>query len=342
MGRRRSVGVELPEGVQTVRKPNGRTYYYWAPKRSTKTPGARVPRGSDTSDPQFWTDLRKARGAVAGLGTFDRLIVEFKASPEWLRLRPVTQKDYAAYLDRLSLMSGDKMVAAMNKTDVYALRDDMAETPVAANHMLAVLRTLVEWGAARGYRDDNPVIGVKRLVGEGSGATPWPEDGYRFVRESAPADLARMAFLGRATGQRAGDLVRMKPAHMEEDGINVSIAKRREQKHFVPLTAGQISEIRSWGVSPLDYFLKSNRNRPYTATHLNSRWNRWRDSADAKPVAGLKMTIHGLRATKIDDLDLQGASDRAIADEVGISPAMVHRYLRFANKARAGRVGSEE
>lgn len=336
MGRARSVGVELPEGVQAVRKAR-RTYYYWAPKRGSKEAGPRVALGWDAEHPDFWRKLLAARGSHTKDGTFAKLIGEFRASADFERLREATRRDYGRYLDDLMLKCGDRLVAAVSRRDVYKLQADMQETPVAANHMLSVLQTVVEWGVKRDYREDNPVVGMDRLKVEGTGATPWPEDGYRFVRESAPTDIARAAFLGRATGQRASDLVRMRGAHLQADGIMVRIGKLREKEHFVPLTKAEIVEIASWGVTPTDHFLKSTRDHAYTATHLNSRWNRWRASEGAKPIAGLNMTLHGLRATKVFDMARQGVTDRNIADELGMSVPMVSRYLRFSDKAQAAR-----
>lgn len=331
MGRRRAVNVQLPEGVQTVRK-SGKAYYYWAPKRSTKHAGERVALGSDPSDPRFWKALRDAKGGLILDGSFDSLIDTFKTSPEWSRLRKATQDDYTSYLDRLSAESGDRLVSLLTRKDVYLLRDAMAETPVAANHMLSILQTIVEWGIVRGYSEDNPVVAVKRLTTDDNGATPWPAEGYALVLARAPTDLMRMAVLGRATGQRASDLVRMKPAHMEADGINVWIGKRREKKHFVPLTKEQVATITSWGVDDMDWFIKSTRGKNYSADHLNSRWNWWRGREEAAPLLNMKMTIHGLKATAIEDRRAQGAADGAIADELGMSVAMVHRYSRFADK----------
>ena len=79
-------------------------------------------------------------------------------------------------------------------------------------YMLAVLRTLLEFGVPRGYREDNPAIGVKRLKVEDSGHSPVARGpATAFVMEHAPTHLRRMAFLGRATGQRVSDLVRDAP-----------------------------------------------------------------------------------------------------------------------------------
>lgn len=48
----------------------------------------------------------------------------------------------------------------MTRRDIYALLDQMSSTPPAANYMLAVLRTILEFSVPRGYRNDNPALGV--------------------------------------------------------------------------------------------------------------------------------------------------------------------------------------
>ena len=195
-----------------------------------------------------------------------------------------------------------------------------------------------QWGVPRGYREDNPAIGVKRLKVEDSGHAPWPEAGYTFVMENAPVHLRRMAFLGRATGQRVSDLVKMRPVDLAMDGINVRIGKLRDKPHFVPLTAAQMAEIRSWGVRHLEFFLSTPKGQSrFTAPYLGQCWGEWRHLHEA--VRGLN--VHGLRATKINDLRFAGTEDGAIADELGMSVAMVSRYLRFADKTASARASRD-
>jgi integrase len=248
----------LPRDVQKVVKPSGRVYYYSAPGRGTAGAGKRIPLGSDTGDPEFWRLLRDASTPPAAReGTLSKLVAEYRASKEWADLRPASKQGYGHFLDRLEASGGDRPVAAMTRRDIYALLDQMSATPFAANYMLAVLRTLLEFGVPRGYRDDNPAIGVKRLKVEDSGHAPWPKAGYSFVMENAPDHLRRMAFLGRVTGQRVSDLVKMRPVDLAEDGINVKIGKLRDKPHFVPLTVAQMTEIKSWSVRDLEFFLST-------------------------------------------------------------------------------------
>ena len=110
----------------------------------------------------------------------------------------------------------------------------------------------------------------------------------------------------------------------------------------MPLTADQMTEINSWGVRDLDFFITTPATgRRCTPTYLNILWSDWLDSPEAEPLRGFKMTIHGLRATKIDDLRRAGTEDGAIADEIGMSPKMVARYLRFADKAASARASRD-
>jgi integrase len=229
----------------------------------------------------------------------------------------------------------------MTRPDIYALLDQMSATPVAANYMLAVLRTVLEFGVPRGYRQDNPAQGVKRIKVEDRGHAPWPETGYTFVMQHAPTHLRRMAFLGRATGQRVSDLVRMRPADLVADGINVRIGKLRDRPHFVPLTTAQMTEIRAWDVRDLEFFIATQNGKRFVARYLNTIWREWRASAEAAPIRDLRMTIHGLRATKISDLRKVGTEDGAIGDEIGMSVKMVSRYLRFDDKAASARASRD-
>lgn len=330
--------MHLPPGVQIVRK-GVKTYYYWAPGKGTANAGRRIALGSDPYHPDFWAALRRAQDMPdVDAGTFAALIAEYKASPEWARLRTSTQDNYAIHLTRIIQAAGARQVRDLLRRDVYALRDSMMETPASANKMISVLRMLVEWSIPRGYREDNPVI-VKNLEMDVKGAAPWSDEVYAYVLNNAPQDICRLAILGRATGQRRKDLIQMSPAHLERDGIHVRISKLRDKAHFVPLTAEQMREIRSWGVEGLDVFVKTPKGERHTPISFRNRWDQWRKSQEF--LKGQKITIHGLRATAVCDRRLAGAPDGSIADELGMSVAMVSRYAKLADKTAAARASRD-
>jgi integrase len=115
-----------------------------------------------------------------------------------------------------------------------------------------------------------------------------------------------MTFLGRATGQRPSDLVKMRPVDLTVDGVNVRVQKLRGKAHMVPLTKAQMAEIGSWPVRDLQFFIMSPTGKKLSAGYLNKLWNDWRASEAAKPIRALKMTVHGLRSTAINDRRREG------------------------------------
>lgn len=157
-------------------------------------------------------------------------------------------------------------------------------------------------------------------------------------KKAATTEIRRMAFLGRATGQRNSDILRMRAADLEPDGINVRIGKLRDQPHFVPLTAAQMGELRSWGCRDMELLVCQPSGARFTRGQFKSAWMRWRDEQGGI-VAGL--TLHGLRATAVADRRAAGTEDGAIADEIGMSQKMVSRYVRFADKAASARASRD-
>jgi integrase len=209
----------------------------------------------------------------------------------------------------------------------------MAETPATANHALSIMGTLLEFSVARGYRLDNPAIGVKKLSYEADGAHPWSDAAWGYVRDNAPEVFKRLAILGRATGQRRRDLVKLRPADRHLDGFQMRISKLGDKPHFVPLTQAEIREIDSWDVGKLDLYLKNPQNKPYTAEAIGHRWDSWR-----RPIPVLKdVTIHGLRATAVCDRRMRGIPHHAISAELCMSLRQVMHYSRFIDQPTLAR-----
>jgi integrase len=322
--------VKLPKDVQRV-VSRGKEYFFYQAKRGTKQAGPRTPLGKDPHDPEFWRRLNEAKGRpVEREGTLSALIAEFKqhkfTDDKRTSLRPATQRSYTRYLDRLNTEGGDRPVDTMTRRDIYKLMGRMSTTPAAANYMASVLRSLLEFGVKHGYRTDNPAVGIEHIKIDEAGYAPWSEAAYAFVMQHAPIHLQRMAFLGRATGQRVSDLVKMRPADLTDDGINLCIGKLRDKPHMVPLTKAQMAEIRSWGVRDLAFFIATPiTGKRCTERYLNLLWRTWRALPEAASIRDLKMNIHGLRATAIDDRRVVGTEDGAIADELGMSVNMVRQ-----------------
>lgn len=155
--------VELPKFVQRIIN-GGREYFYFQKGRGSATPGPRLKLPKGPHRAEFWATYKSYLGSeLPTPSTFDALITEYKLSPEFSRRAHATQRDYSRYLDIVSKAWGQLHVGSVRPKHVLQLRDAWSDTPVAANHLLSVLKTLINWGIPREFADSNPCIHVPKL-----------------------------------------------------------------------------------------------------------------------------------------------------------------------------------
>jgi hypothetical protein len=149
---RKKPTLELPRYVHRVLNGAGQEYFYFQRGRGSGLPGPRIRLPSGPHTPEFWAVYQKHLGDDLPTGkTFDDLIQAYKVSNEFLKRSAATKRDYARYLNMISDAWGGLHVASCRPKHVIHLRDKWAETPVAANMLVAVLRLLIEWGIPREY-----------------------------------------------------------------------------------------------------------------------------------------------------------------------------------------------
>jgi integrase len=81
-------------------------------------------------------------------------------------------------------------------------------SPGAANGLLKKIRILMRFGIERGWRQDDPAVGIRRYPA-GRGHHTWTEDEIRRFEQRWPlATRERLAFdLILYTGQRRSDVI---------------------------------------------------------------------------------------------------------------------------------------
>src|SRR3974390_1225132 len=192
--------------------------------RGTAYAGRPGSLGTDPTDPSFWEALKLARGdrrEGVKRGSFWALIAAYKNTNKWRdEYSENTRQNYEISLRRIESAWGDLPVNGLTAIGIYKLRDQFASTPVQANHLVSVLRTIIAWGIQRGYSERNPALEVVAIdILAEQNARPWPAEAFRVVLHKAPEHLRRSAFLGRITGQRRSDLVRMGKRDRRGDGL---------------------------------------------------------------------------------------------------------------------------
>ena len=230
----------------------------------------------------------------------------------------------------MSEVWGNLHVASLRPKHVIQLRDEWAETPVAANHLLSVLKTLINWGIPREFSETNPCVFVPKLETDEGGARPWPLWAYELIDDHASTGLHRAVWLARYSGQRQGDVIRMAPGHLEDAGINV-VQQKTGKKLWVPLHCDLRAELGTWDGSP---YVRTPNGAPYTPERFRAAWTRLMNDTPAGRIRKEGLTFHGLRASSVEKLREAGCGTREIEAITGMSSAMITRYSRFSDQKR--------
>jgi hypothetical protein len=173
------------------------------------------------------------------------LITAYKISPEFTNRAVATRDDYTRYLKIIGEAWGPLLVSGVRPKNVLKLRDAWAATPVAANHLLSVARTLINWGIPREFSETNPCQAIPKLETEEGGARPWPVWAYGLIETHARDALRRAVWLARYTGQRQADVIRMGKADLEDGGIKV-IQQKTGKELWIPLHQDLKAKMAAW------------------------------------------------------------------------------------------------
>jgi integrase len=142
--------------------------------------------------------------------------------------------------------------------------------------------------------------------------------------------MRRAVLLARHTGQRQADVLRMRPEHIEDGGINVTQQKTGKEL-WVPLNDDLVSALSGWNSSP---FVQTPKGEAYTTDRFQAAWTRLMNSTPAGRIRKEGYTFHGLRASSVEKLRKAGCGDREIESITGMSSAMITRYSRFTDQKK--------
>lgn len=292
----------LPEGVERSVKKSGSkvyTYYYWNPHRGTDREGDRILLpNADTNPEAFWREVKRRQSSPSTTypaGSIGDMISRYRDSDEFKRLGEGTQSNYEVHMRRFEARDtwGLVVVSDLSALVVQTARDAMKETPVMANQMLSVGRTIWDWAIPLDLAKVNPFDKVKDLEIPDRGHVPWPSWVIETVRASAWPDLVRMARLGVMTCQPGSDMIRMGPEHRERNGIwcRPKKTRKRRRSFHIPLATTDALELDRWAETPVtftntrwlkpiarhrdDLYLYSPKGAQYTPDGLRARWGRW-------------------------------------------------------------------
>lgn len=275
--------------------------------------------------------LNGATPAIPKGKTFKALVSAYIKSPKYRSLAPRTARDYDKVLDWVREKLGPLPVEAMRRKDVIRARDANADTLRFANYIVQVVRILMEYAVDLGWRDDNPAKGVGLLKSDAKKREAWPDDKVEAFRAAAD-ERARLVFeLCLGTGQRIGDVLKMRWSDVEDGGVNVRQGKTGKVL-WVPFTASLRAVLDETPKAGLTICAWGPRGKPMSYRQAHERVMKVRQEIGAEDY-----DLHALRYTAAAELAALGLDDDFIMAVTGHSTKdMVAKYAGpVRQKARA-------
>jgi integrase len=269
-------------------------------------------------------------------GVFHSVITTYKGSTEFGILSDRTKADYLKHIKVIEQEFGTLPLSAFNTTNVKKTRgilkkwrDGLHQRSLRqGDYAWTVLARICSVGVDRGLIGENPCTKGGRKYKSNRQDLIWTPDDERKFYESAPAHISMAVLLAVWTGQRQGDLLKMRwtrgaPDEPYFDGTYVFLKQSKGKAH-----------VRVKAVGPLKAALKEAQAKavgPYML--MTTKGEKWKSGfgslfSKKKKAAGLgELTFHDLRGTAVTRLALAGATVPEIAAVTGHSMKHVEEIL---------------
>ena len=302
------VEAEL-RGINTVRKrlANGRhrVYYY---HRAT---GQRLP--GKPGDADFLAAYAEAeRIEPRNTGDVASLISNYLRSVKFAKKRDSTQREYKRMLAKVEARFGEMPIKALEYPKIRAVFLDYQEEiardrPREADNRLTVLSAVFSHAKRRGEIPVNPLEGFERLHHKTRADMIWTEGPIERFMAAAPVELQRAMILAMHTGQRYGDLIRLRWS--DYDGASIRLIQRKTaQPIHLPCTS-QLRQVLDSIPRQCPYILARADGRPwFTARNDKELSKQW--TAHMKRC-GLYSTDH---SDRLEFADLRGTAVTMMAE----------------------------
>jgi integrase len=252
------------------------------------------------------------------------------------KLKPGTQRNYRRWLDTIKAEVGQFQINNLTPVGVRALRDSirLKSAPTTADACIMVASVLWQFAIEFCHLPlgHNPAHGVARVHSEKKSHKPWP--GHVIDKAVSAADpVLRLAlYLLLFTGQREGDVIRMKWNDIRDDEIMV-VQEKTGTKVWIPLHR-DLKALLDQTPRVGDFILTSSLGRPFASSQ--SLYEKIKIAL--KRVGEGSYVPHGLRATAAVRLIEAGCSEDQAAAITGHRDLNVLRgYLREVNQAKLAR-----
>ena len=265
-------------------------------------------------------------------GTFEALIREYRRSPKYLNLAPISRRSLDHEFEYLRSEIGDLPFARFEMRHVEALMAKKGDHPAAANRIKKLLSRLFNCAIRTEQATHNPARLADRYKENPHGFHTWTDAEVESFRQRwASGTPARLALeLALNTGAARQDLARLGWPNVTDERIAYTRGKTGVSADL-PIMAELASELRHVPRNQM-LFLTWGAGRPYTTESLGN-WFK-----DRCKDAGLPhCNIHGLRKGGATRAAEAGATENEIAAILAHKDTrQASTYTKKANRSRLG------
>lgn len=256
--------------------------------------------------------------------TFNALIARYRRSPRFADLAPRTKKDYDNVLEFISRKIGKEPVANLRRKDVIAMMEANADAVRFANYVQQVLSIICEHAINLGWLDEgqNPAKGARKLKSKAAPRKAWTDDAVKAYRDTAKGRDLLIFELCLGTGQRIGDVLKMRWNDIQDGVIKVQQGKTGKVLR-IPLTARLRSLLARTPKNGLT-IVTGDTGAP--CTYFAAAWG---VRQVRKAIGAEEYDLHSIRHRTANELVLAGCSNELIKEITGHeTEAMVEHYTK--------------
>jgi integrase len=256
-------------------------------------------------------------------GTFASLVADYRAAPEYQRLRPHSKRGYERALRSLADEYGNIPVSLLEakgmRADFLRYRDTLADKPATADMHMAVLRAVLSWAVKRELIAVNKAAEIGKLNKETRRDRIWSEEECaRFISTATPP-MAHSLLLALNTGQRQGDLLRLTWSAYDGSTLRLKQTKTGSgvRLRISPELKAMLDAMPRKAVT----ILTNSYGRPWKQSAFQSAFNRAMKKAG---IVGL--TYHDLKGTFLSRGRALGYSLAELSDASGTNEQTIRKY----------------
>lgn len=315
--------------VKYVRS-KGRVYAYFNTglKRDGKPIYNRLP---DPASPSFWASYASMKAARQNRAkpsyTVSTACDGYEASSDFKRKAESTQKLYLYALRTIRETLGKFPINDLKRADVQIVLDNALPTPSAHNIFLAVLGVVYKHARREGKTELYPAKDFDKL--ETGTHKAWPEPVLEAALRSKHDRTRLAAHLLYFTGQRIGDVCKMRWSDVRDGSIHV-VQQKTGKRLWIPMLAELRDELDRTPKRGLTILTREG-GLPMTQQVIR------RELKAHGAAMGVEVVPHGLRKNAVISLLEAGCSVAETAAITGQSYRIVERYAADISQRRMGK-----